>query len=1127
MRYAVGNSVKYAAITMAVLCCGCAAPSTTVQTQPPAVKPAAAQYSLNELLVLDSIDGYGDGIQLDVNRTNVAPGNTLGFSVRFELPNNGRQYNYLPLPAAATGYDTVEFDFYKEAAADAAHVSLCLTEPNNNHWVVWDTALKDVPAGQWQHLSIPRAKIRPWKLSQIEPNWEHITRVEILPVAGHSAFLLDNLRLTGPGQKPMPIFNTHDDGLPTVAMANPMQKPMPSGLPFFTLGLGAITGESGLATPLGLRHAVGSAIGITFGASDALDFGAISHALNQQGFPTAYYSQMGANYIKYFTRRQAWDALSNGKSLNNSTPSDPDLWGRYHTIAFPHPGVLAAQQHRLDALSRAGVGTWAIADYVFPYFDFGHAPAVTKAFREDLNGTDEGAQIVDGSRQQVMRFPDYFRAYNGFYPTPAAMGLARWDEYARPLADDTNKFKTRRDILFWHLLAYEWLKLADKTGRYYRSKGGDGLWLMPNSENIWSPDYVHAVRSAGGGAIVPEWFGQAALDLEYAYASWPYLWEEARRGHARISIDMETGYNGHGAPYWDWRYAFTVAYGLTAATQAENTIIDFLDEAPYAVMSNPQHKAEYARFRDGVMKVRGFRQAYEDKARSPYFATAPILCVADRPAGRHTGTPFFNSTLYSLSYGFSRAHLPYHFRDLLNLAQVLKERNYRAVAYFPAVPRVGDFETLRDWVATGSGRVLLTHTFVPTRDARGFFHAERGNALGDANGAEVLGLGKISQTAVKNCTVTAAVGAWQNLFHVGEKLTLTEPLTASEKGHALVMTDQGPLVSEVNIGQGHVIYLHFAAPVVNDITASNNDPTVADLMTRAAQVVGQMTQVAPLCGADAQTLVQVFNVPGGRSVTAWDNPALQAVRKPNDWQLTRPMFYEAPEVNRTITLPANGGQWLTYDFWADRVTPVTPVSGTVTLRLKGSSLGLWYVGPDTPVFRGTLARAQQSRAALKSYAQTGDNIGPIPNTVSQAQLPPSVVAQTYLAREAKLEGGAFPFSDKSAPSGVPYVGAYWVPGASTTFTVRVPSAGRYNVGVRYANAGANEQAIAIIVNGTQVGMDRFPCTGDGDQAFQHWMYRVLTLALQEGSNTISISAPTFDGGPIFLDSLAVWPHQSR
>jgi len=86
--------------------------------------------------------------------------------------------------------------------------------------------------------------------------------------------------------------------------------------------------------------------------------------------------------------------------------------------------------------------------------------------------------------------------YNGFYPARNDVGLKRSDEYVRSRQSDPimQEDSTAQYIPYWDLAAYEWLKAADRSGEPLQKMGAHEPLDMPNSENIWSPDYQLAAR---------------------------------------------------------------------------------------------------------------------------------------------------------------------------------------------------------------------------------------------------------------------------------------------------------------------------------------------------------------------------------------------------------------------------------------------------------------------------------------------------------------------------------------------------------------------------------------------------------------------------------------------------------
>jgi len=597
-----------------------------------------------------------------------------------------------------------------------------------------------------------------------------------------------------------------------------------------------------------------------------------------------------------------------------------------------------------------------VVDYVFPWWDtlWGYSRAMVDAYRRDLAGADQGLHLRDGETETVAHFPDYFRAYNGFYPEPGDLGLKGWDEYEPPQPAEEGDVANRRRVVFMYLRSYEWLKLPDEIGRYCQDKGGQGLWIVPNPEDTHgSSDYVWMVRSAGVGNILPEWFGPIGWAAEAFYSSGPYLREQATRGGTRLSIIQETGAGGHSAPYLDWRIAYAGVYSLTASGQLDDFDNDFLDEATYDDMSDPARNGyQFRRFRDGVAKAMAFLQARREKARRP--GQAKVLCVATRPPAHASSSLFFGvGQESSLACGASRAGLVLDTRDSFELERVLP--GYDVVFYSPRAPRVGDLELLRWWLDDRPGRLLVTHSFIPTRRADGYWNLNRGAGIGEEKAGAVLGLAPISYTEHKRCTVTEAAEGWREFLSPGEEIELPDPLTRCPGGEVLVATDQGPLVSRFGCGRGEVVYLHYTGGA--GIRATQLD-------TAVARAIGHARRLPAVSDAPYGLMVQVFDVAGGRVVVVWDGGAMARW----DWRYQpgiEPMAYEAPDVRQTFRLPAKGpAPYRVYDFLGDRNAEASPQDGVIELRLEGALCGVFYVTEDSAAGRATAAGARHLRRRM-------------------------------------------------------------------------------------------------------------------------------------------------------------------
>lgn len=912
-----------------------------------------AECDLDALTALNGLTGFGDVSKIEAERTIVAPGNRLGFSLKVTWESHPGSEGFwsiraiLPSGTAVEEYDRFACDLYVESSDDVATLAIFPVESDGDRWVCWSQPLSKVPAGQWQHIEVKREQMSPWLLGNGKQEWNRIECLAVEPSRGKAVFYVDNLCLIGPNGRRQEFVTAADDGLRVDQHRHePIAIPEPGTVYFPGLSRPELL-EGG--TPRQFRELLGSFGTSAFGESAV-------QSLQQAGITPIYYSAFGEGYMKFLTRRQAWDVTVRGESPN-VTSFFTKTFNGFHTFALAHPAVTEAGRQRVDALVASGIGAWMIVDYTFPYTDgpFGYSPAMRQAYVADLNGDDEGLFTRENGAERVVRFRDYFLAYNGFFPNPSDLGLKSWEEFSPPQLGQQDVHSQACGELFLYLRSYEWLKLPDRVGRYSQSRGGQGVWVAPNPEDTnGSSDYAFMARSVGVRNLFPEWFGNVGYESEAGYASLPYLREQADSAGSRLSGIYETGAGGHAAPYWDWRVAYNGVYALTAASRADDLDNDFLDETNYAQMADPAKTAQFVRFRDGVAKAKAFQQSRAEKATRP---GAKILGIAERPPARACNSIFFGlQQPYNLAIGISRAHFVFDLRDSLDLDRVLDR--YDVLSYSPCSPREGDMERIRRWLDEQPDHLLIAHTFVPTRSAREWWGMDRSARLGRANGGDSLGLGRIATSEVTRCVITSADDQWVGQFPPGQTIELASPLTRCEHGEPLVSTDAGPLVSRVRVGKGQVIYLHYSAE-------DPANPAVLSLNIRVMLAIGKLVGVRPICTADADTLVQVFDVPGGQSVVAWDRPTL------DKWVFEyrpgiEPLRFESSGVDRTVRLTTAGdARWLAYDFWADRLTELPAGQREASLHLENAVTGLFYVGADTPTLRATIANAQKVRQEMR------------------------------------------------------------------------------------------------------------------------------------------------------------------
>ncbi|NIA14064.1 MAG: hypothetical protein GWP08_08280 [Nitrospiraceae bacterium] len=901
---------------------------------------------------------------VSTSTATLSPDNTLGFSVRAEwTPDTAVPPDWpirFPLAERPAGLDTLVFDLLIGSAQDGARLQVYLDETDGDRWQAADIDLGALNTGQWVHYELERDAMTAVPDGNGAPQWERVCEAVFeFGGPGDANVFLDAARLTGPGGATQPVFRVDDDGYPTdPAWSETVRVPQESARVYLPFDESQLSHEDYMASAKQWAALFGGAACIPM-AGFSVDVPDKAADLRAGGIPTMHRTPFALGYMRYLTRREAWDVNADGASLNERSCGTVD-WDCPHTFAIADAGAAAAFEHKADALLAAGVGVWSVAGYTYPWWDtlWGYAPAMREAYRENLLGTDDGLRVQDGGASTTLRFMDYFHAYTGFRPQPADLGLASWSEYEPPPPAQWGPVTL---TLFFFLRSYEWLKLADHMGGYMADGGGERLWVIPNPEDIGgSSDYVYMLRSEGVGNLFPQWFGPIGIAAEAGYASLPYLREQADRGGARLSIAQETGVGGHDAPYLDWRLAFNGVYALTAAGGLDGIESGFVDDAPYDYMADPANPEAFARFRDNVGKAEAFLHA---RAEQPQRPDAEILCISERSPAKAAQSFFFGlNQPHSLALGLARAHLVFDLRDAVGLAGVLDR--YRVVVYTPSAPRVGDFAVLADWLQAAPDRVLVTHSFVPTRDASEWWTFDDGTGLGEVPGGALLGLGTISATTSTRCTVNTVGADLAGIVAVDETFEFPSPITATTAGETLIDTDAGPLVTRASVGGSDVIYLNYTP------TTEAFDPGVAGNVVRLdARILGALAGtggIAALCDTDYDAAVQVFDVAGGRSVLVWDSPALENW----DWRYETgldPLAYEAPGVAHTLSVPAAAkSPWIVYDFWNNRSRTVEPVGGALTLNLEDAVTGLYYVGLDTPEFQSTVADAQALHTRFRS-----------------------------------------------------------------------------------------------------------------------------------------------------------------
>ncbi|GLY02159.1 TIM-barrel domain-containing protein [Actinoplanes sp. NBRC 101535] len=200
----------------------------------------------------------------------------------------------------------------------------------------------------------------------------------------------------------------------------------------------------------------------------------------------------------------------------------------------------------------------------------------------------------------------------------------------------------------------------------------------------------------------------------------------------------------------------------------------------------------------------------------------------------------------------------------------------------------------------------------------------------------------------------------------------------------------------------------------------------------------------------------------------------------------------------TLSLPPTGN----WDTWALASVPVELGPGRHEIRLVRGAADSGNVNVDS----------------LAVLAPGAGYPGPVPPAPQ-----PCAYGTVCEAETGAPVGGAKSADDHNGYSGDGFLAGLETTAAGTSFTVTgVPSAGDYQVQLRYANAQAGSQptqtrTVAVAANGgTAVTADLPPTSG-----WDFWRTQNLSLRLKAGTNTLSLGCPTAQSCHVNVDTIAV------
>lgn len=622
------------------------------------------------------------------------------------------------------------------------------------------------------------------------------------------------------------------------------------------------------------------------------------------------------------------------------------------------PPYIAALKDEMDYAASLGVNNFKEVDYVFPYMNgpWGFDHYSIAAFRDDLNGKDEGLLLLPGLNDPkggLIHFWDYFAHNHGRVLQPADLGLPSWSHYV-PMTERASMNAGLAGAynlsVYYALFHYEWLRQAQRFGRWAKAHGGTHEFTL-NPEDINNGgDYLYLPRLADAGIPYFELFGGPA-GLEYQYYALPMYVRNAALAGKPLGMIMEIGSGGHGEPYVDPEVAYLQAY-QAGALGFRNYHNEWM-EAPWPALGDPKNAYLYDRFSMWMSGAYGLRRACrEATSRTP----SEVITVSLRNAV-HFNWSIPITQMDALATPLAQAHVD--FEQVCPDVLPAYLPTARVVIYTPPAGPENLSGPLRAWLALG-GKTVVTHSYLP-------ISADGGHASLNGVPAGIAGAVKSGHPPafallppLAGLRVTDA-GRW----------LLSPPTAATAK--TLLGTAAAPLLSRLVLPKGScILYLHVRP---QDLTGAQL-AAVVETLIRAAHL--PRLAVADTALGDP---VMTYRFQHGATavLTLWNRVRIAQLDAQGDLMANRgadrfdpkkrPYPYLAPgmKCGARVTV-GQPGTYRVYGFLKN--TEQTVVVGTdkrLPLTVEGAIGEQFYLAPDGEAIRKEIRELRQFRAEIMPF----------------------------------------------------------------------------------------------------------------------------------------------------------------
>jgi hypothetical protein len=540
-----------------------------------------------------------------------------------------------------------------------------------------------------------------------------------------------------------------------------------------------------------------------------------------------------------------------------------------HSEDMTNTLVLKALQERILTSAKAGAKAWRSVDYVWPWAGgavWGYSDSAIKRWRENLNGRDTGIETLEKGKLRSASFWEYAESYLGYRMTPADCGFKSWDDYYPPKVNEpaSPQVENRR-TLFNLLYHYEWVKYINEAAK---PSAKFGLKAQPicNPESFANgTDLAWLFKGAYVRGMAAEWWNTADVMI-WNYYTGGYYGRIAQKNGKEIILLGESAaaggspyYGKFGRPnYWDNMANYLITYAQSGSMDVKAKHDQYWGSS-WKRASNPAER-EYQSFTAFRSAWCGFLQCRNDKAFKP---KTDVLVITERSIVQDV--PSFDRSpqaqpyslgrdLMELNYLYDGAAFP------VDLAYNLDD--YRVIVYATISPPKGYAEKLAKWVSADDKRILVTHSFVPTRYAAPATKVRKNPIayIQEGQQEKVLSFESIQEGTVHSGVLKTHHPIFEKKLKMfeGKRVTFGGSLCEAPGGTVLVSLDDRTLVSERKCGKGRVIYLHFF-PNEKGISGRLLEKAIMD-------AVMEYAGYEPIATSPESIYVLRFDCPDGRSM---------------------------------------------------------------------------------------------------------------------------------------------------------------------------------------------------------------------------------------------------------------------